>query len=215
MKQCLAVIEHLTIPVQYPSRESPNSHYEVSLQRPTTAPDRSHLLSPTMRPATYTSPAPNYAAPASAPFMVLPRPDSNGYTHPPPQQHYPAPPAPPPPAPVQTSPPAPAPAPPRRKRGRPSRTELAKRDLRPLLPQHLMPRPPSQHNAERPLLPVLPPARALHEPSSSAAGVPSPPSDNGSPASKKRRRDVSVHEVPSYKTEVASPAANSSEQPQQ
>jgi hypothetical protein len=59
----------------------------------------------------------------------------------------------------QTSAPGPAP----KKRGRPSRADKAKRDLRPLLPQHLAPRPspgpvllhPFSPTTPRPILPAL------------------------------------------------------------
>jgi hypothetical protein len=55
-----------------------------------------------------------------------------------------------------------------KKRGRPSRADKAKRDLRPLLPQHLAPRPPPgavsqllSPNTPRPILPAITSPRAM------------------------------------------------------
>ena len=77
-----------------------------------------------------------------APIQIAPRP-SNG--------HRPSP---------HPSPPPLTPAP--KKRGRPSRADKAKRDLRPLLPQHLAPRP-SEHPAGAHEPRVILPAPAMPE----------------------------------------------------
>ena len=78
------------------------------------------------------------------PVTILPRP-ANGFD----------------PAP-NPSPPVPAAAP-AKKRGRPSRADKARRDLRPLLPQHLAPRPPDHPSALFDVRPILPAPQSAHQ----------------------------------------------------
>jgi len=80
---------------------------------------------------------------APTPVTIAPRP-SNGHRQ----------------SPV-ASPPPPLPA--TKKRGRPSRADKAKRDLRPLLPQHIVPKPSDHPSGALEPRPILPAPAPVHD----------------------------------------------------
>lgn len=136
MNQCMQMAEYLSIPSASLKRKPSNEHIDHGSKRRAMS---DYLAQP---PAPTDSFEHQAALPtAPPPVAILPRPP-NGSAESPPSQ-----------------PPAAAAAVPK-KRGRPSRADKAKRDLRPLLPQHLAPRPPPQAlgpNTPRPILPAVSP----------------------------------------------------------
>lgn len=130
LRQCMDVATQLTSQASQLKRKRPNElMLEGNPKRPAFAPGFASGAGPS-----HHAPA---AVMAPAPVHIAPRP-SNGHRSSP----HPSP---------------PPPAQPTKKRGRPSRADKAKRDLRPLLPQHLAPRP-SEHTPgtyePRPILPA-------------------------------------------------------------
>ncbi|KAM3505852.1 hypothetical protein MY10362_002694 [Beauveria mimosiformis] len=91
------------------------------------------------------------------------------------------------------------PKPPPKKRGRPSRADRAKRELRPLLPQHLMPRPPVDHQQQQYIYQpgmyyppqTLPPAIPMQDSRPGHGQSPEP-----APSTKKRRRNSTPDRLP-------------------
>ncbi len=142
MNECMLATKHLSAP--YHSRErnsSGSSHGDYpSMSRAMRSP-------PTLQPSIHPPQPPSYQGSSS----ILPRPMSNGLMAGPsttttavtrPASGSPRTKS------VQGA--AETPKPPPKKRGRPSRADRAKRELRPLLPQHLMPRPPmEQHHQQQ------------------------------------------------------------------
>ena len=141
MNQCMQFAEHISVATTSLKRR-PSDDYDHPSKRPAFS-DMPEQPRPTSSPGILQPAVPsqtvNYSMQARVPNGTLESP-------------------PPPPAPM-----------PAKKRGRPSRADKAKRDLRPLLPQHLAPRPPPgtapqvlSPNAPRPILPAITSPRALH-----------------------------------------------------
>lgn len=100
----------------------------------------------------------------SGPVNIAPRPP-NGHGH----------------SPVPSPPPISVPT--VKKRGRPSRADKAKRDLRPLLPQHIVPRPSDQGLGGLGRQPILPaPASVQEHYSRSPVATPRTPLTSGLPS---------------------------------
>ncbi|KAJ6784224.1 hypothetical protein PWT90_01802 [Aphanocladium album] len=133
MNECIQATKQLSVP--YHARERNSSGSSHGDYPPITT----MKSPPTMQPSIYPPQPPSYQGSSS----ILPRPLSNGLL-PGPATTTTAVTMPPGGSPraksTQGSAETPKPAP--KKRGRPSRADRAKRELRPLLPQHLMPRPP-------------------------------------------------------------------------
>lgn len=180
MNQCMQFAEHISIATT-PLKRRPSDDFDHPSKRLAFS-DLPEQARPTSSPGIL-QPA---TAPPQAPTFSMQARSLNGALESPPQ--HPAP-------------------PPVKKRGRPSRADKAKRDLRPLLPQHLAPRPPPgaisqvmSPNAPRPILPAITSPPALH-------GMPveprswSPPTTSKAPSgvdgeSSDKKRDNPEGEAP-------------------
>lgn len=158
--QCMHVADQLTLQALQLKRKRSNEPVaDVSAKRPSLPGGYA-----TSSGSSYHASVP---AMASAPVSIAPRP-SNGHRQ----------------SPVASPPP---PAPTTKKRGRPSRADKAKRDLRPLLPQHIVPKPLDYSSSSlepRPILPA-PASATLHERySKSPDSRPQTPLTSGAPSNR-------------------------------
>lgn len=192
MNECMLATKQLSS--SYASRErnsSGSSHGDYS------SINQAMRSPPTLQPSIHPPRPPSYHGSA-----ILPRPAANGLlpgpattttavTMPPtasPSSHRPS------PSTTETT------KPPPKKRGRPSRADRAKRELRPLLPQHLMPRPPTEQAHHQLQVAAQYPQHMMLPSTSRMQGDLSPrrQSPGSNRANKKRRRDdVTPERLPS------------------
>jgi hypothetical protein len=164
MNQCIQFAEQMSIPPPSLKRRRASDQSEYAAKRITSS-EHPLLAASASNLQGHMALAPG----TGSHVTILPRP-VNGYAPSPPQPAAPAVP---------------------KKRGRPSRADKAKRDLRPILPQHLAPRPtPTQHSSHspRPLLPALAtPIQESRPITPPVAYSASPGSSDGAPGRKRVR----------------------------
>ncbi|KAK5989186.1 hypothetical protein PT974_10686 [Cladobotryum mycophilum] len=171
MNQCIKFAQSLSLPTPS-NQQHPVSHNEHAVQ---------NITEYSRYPMVTTSPVSHHSGlPSIAPghHEILPRP-ANGVDE------------------IRT-PLSPAPKSPARKRGRPSRSDLARQTLQPRYPTPIAPRPPPAapgSNAPPPRV-ILPAINRAFEPHTSAPLVHPPPSLANGARSKKRRRPNSPPPTP-------------------
>ncbi|QUC22311.1 uncharacterized protein UV8b_06552 [Ustilaginoidea virens] len=157
MSQCISVVEHMTAESRLPKRWSTGSSGESA----SNGLRGGHVAGDAHYPRAKNPSTPNTATPVA----ILPRPaswlDQSYSIANPPQRAQP------------------------KKRGRPSRADKAKRDLRPNLPPHLAPRP-YQATAQRPILPAVGPNGDLVRSRAQATSGYALGMDEGARSSKRR-----------------------------
>ncbi|KAI9167479.1 Oxidoreductase calM [Paramyrothecium foliicola] len=136
MNQCMQFAEHISITTSSLKRRPSSDDFGHPSKRLAFS-DMPEQTRPTSSPGIL-QPAPPPPPPSYTAYTTAHTTPSNGFIETSPQ----------PPVPVMA-----------KKRGRPSRADKAKRDLRPLLPQHLAPRPPP--GAAPPQVPSPPAARPI------------------------------------------------------
>jgi hypothetical protein len=156
MAQCMKVADHLTAQASQAKRKrSSEGVMDGSTKRPS--------LPGGYASANNSSYHASNSMNTSGPVNIAPRPP-NGHR----------------PSPVPSPPPISVPA--VKKRGRPSRADKAKRDLRPLLPQHIVPRPSDQSLGGLGRQPILPtPVSVQEHYSRSPVATPRTPLTSGLP----------------------------------